>query len=182
LCIHLPDLDTLALGSIIVLTGGLASPLMSGTFCMLFFSSSSTRSAGHPSAAPPSARHRQNRPTNGHGKTGRDLLLLLWYSGLDLIIVYVVCISICRKLAFPQSAERYPPKSSISSGCERQRMAREMHDGLGAILSAVKNPKRIRERTGTARQRTENRTDECSSAPILHWPNCGAPCACCGTI
>ncbi len=133
-------LDTLALGSIIVLTGGLASPLMSGhilyaVFFVILYP--------HPLAILPPllllpviAKIAQ---LTGMEKPGRDLLLLLWYSGLDLIIVYVVVyFDLQENLHFRDLLRVSSEKQHLVRVAERQRMAREMHDGLGAILSAVK--------------------------------------------
>lgn len=133
-------MDTIALGSIIVLTGGLASPLMSGhilyaVFFVILYP--------HPLAILPPllllpviAKIAQ---LTGMEKPGRDLLLLLWYSGLDLIIVYVVVyFDLQENLHFRNLLKVSAEKQHLVRIAERQRMAREMHDGLGAILSAVK--------------------------------------------
>lgn len=133
-------LDTLALGAIIVLTGGLASPLMSGhilyaVFFVILYP--------HPLAILPPllllpiiAKIAQ---LTGIEKPGRDLLLLLWYSGLDLIIVYVVVyFDLQENLNFRNLLKVSAEKQQLVRVAERQRMAREMHDGLGAILSAIK--------------------------------------------
>jgi signal transduction histidine kinase len=75
----------------------------------------------------------------GIEKPGRDLLLLLWYSGLDLIIVYVVVyFDLQENLQFRNILQFTQEKQRLGRVAERQRMAREMHDGLGAILSTIK--------------------------------------------
>lgn len=133
-------LDTLALGSVIVLTGGLASPLMSGHILYAVFFAILYP---HPLAILPPllllpviAKISQ---LTGTEVPGRDLALLLWYSGLDLIIVYVVVyFDLQENLQFRNILEFTQEKQRLGRVAERQRMAREMHDGLGAILSTIK--------------------------------------------
>ncbi len=133
-------LDTVALGSVIVLTGGLASPLMSGHILYAVFFAILYP---HPLAILPPllllpviAKISQ---LTGIEKPGRDLLLLLWYSGLDLIIVYVVVyFDLQENLQFRNILQFSSEKQRLGRVAERQRMAREMHDGLGAILSTIK--------------------------------------------
>jgi len=133
-------LDTLALGSVIVLTGGLASPLMSGHILYAVFFAILYP---HPLAILPPllllpviAKISQ---LTGIEEPGRDLLLLLWYSGLDLIIVYVVVyFDLQENLQFRNILQLSQEKQRLGRVAERQRMAREMHDGLGAILSTIK--------------------------------------------
>lgn len=133
-------LDILALGSVIALTGGLASPLMSGHILYAVFFATLYP---HPLAILPPllllpviAKISQ---LTGIEKPGRDLLLLLWYSGLDLIIVYVVVyFDLQENLQFRNIMQLSQEKQRLGRVAERQRMAREMHDGLGAILSTIK--------------------------------------------
>lgn len=133
-------LDTVALGSVIALTGGLASPLMSGHILYAVFFAILYP---HPLAILPPllllpviAKISQ---LTGIEKPGRDLLLLLWYSGLDLIIVYVVVyFDLQENLQFRNILQLSSEKQRLGRVAERQRMAREMHDGLGAILSTIK--------------------------------------------
>lgn len=133
-------LDTVALGLVIVLTGGLASPLMSGHILYAVFFAILYP---HPLAILPPllllpviAKISQ---LTGIEKPGRDLLLLLWYSGLDLIIVYVVVyFDLQENLQFRNILQLSSEKQRLGRVAERQRMAREMHDGLGAILSTIK--------------------------------------------
>ncbi len=133
-------LDILALGSVIVLTGGLASPLMSGHILYAVFFAILYP---HPLAILPPllllpviAKISQ---LTGTEVPGRDLALLLWYSGLDLIIVYVVVyFDLQENLQFRNILQFTQEKQRLGRVAERQRMAREMHDGLGAILSTIK--------------------------------------------
>ncbi len=133
-------LDILALGSVIILTGGLASPLMSGHILYAVFFAILYP---HPLAILPPllllpviAKISQ---LTGMEDPGRDLALLLWYSGLDLIIVYVVVyFDLQENLMFKNILNLNREKQQLDRVAERQRMAREMHDGLGAILSAIK--------------------------------------------
>ncbi|MBU1239235.1 sensor histidine kinase [Myxococcota bacterium] len=133
-------IDILALGTLIVLTGGLASPLMSGlilytvVFAILY---------PHPLAIlppllllPVMAKISQLMGTE---MPGRDLLLLLWYSGLSLITVYVVVyFDFKENIRYWKEKKLQDEKNILLVVNERQRMAREMHDGLGALLSAIK--------------------------------------------
>ncbi len=133
-------IDILALGTLIILTGGLASPLMSGlilytvVFAILY---------PHPLAIlppllllPVMAKISQLMGTE---MPGRDLLLLLWYSGLSLITVYVVVyFDFKENIRYWKEKKLQDEKNHLLVVNERQRMAREMHDGLGALLSAIK--------------------------------------------
>jgi two-component system, NarL family, sensor histidine kinase DegS len=133
-------LDIVALCFLIVITGGLASPLMSGhllyaVFFVILYP--------HPLAIlppllllPAIAKISQLMGTE---VPLRDLLLLLWYSALDLIIVLtIVYFDLQENLRFRNAMSIEAERRQLSIIEERQRMAREMHDGLGATLSAIK--------------------------------------------
>jgi two-component system, NarL family, sensor histidine kinase DegS len=132
--------DIITMGSLIVLSGGLASPLMSGlilytvVFALLY---------PHPLAIiPPLLLLPVVAKINqlvGTDVPARDLILLLWYSGLDLIIVYVVVyFDFQANIQFWREKKLQKEKDLLLVMNEQQRMAREMHDGLGASLSAIK--------------------------------------------
>lgn len=67
-----------------------------------------------------------------------DLLLLIWYSALNIIIVYVIVYLNEREEAAHRdvvSLER--DLQSLAVVEERSRLSREIHDGLGASLSSL---------------------------------------------
>ncbi|MBN2724544.1 MAG: sensor histidine kinase [Deltaproteobacteria bacterium] len=133
-------IDIMVLASLIIVTGGLASPLMAGHIVYAVFFAILYP---HPLAIlppllllPAMAKVTQLMGTE---IPGRDLLLLLWYSALDLIIVYVVVFFDLQENArFREAVSLEREKRRMDLVDERQRIAREMHDGLGAMLSALK--------------------------------------------
>ncbi|MGM0596551.1 MAG: sensor histidine kinase [Myxococcota bacterium] len=132
--------DLIALVFVVVLTGGLSSPVMSGHLLYAVFFAILYP---HPLAILPALLLLPIIPKIstllGTAVGGRDLLLLLWYSGIDLIIVYVVVyFDLQENMRFRKALELEEDKRELSLINERQRIAREMHDGLGALLSTIK--------------------------------------------
>lgn len=67
-----------------------------------------------------------------------DVLTLLWYSALDFIIVYVVVYLNEREAAAHREVvELQGDLKELAVVEERNRIAREIHDGLGASLSSL---------------------------------------------
>jgi two-component system, NarL family, sensor histidine kinase DegS len=70
--------------------------------------------------------------------TAIELLTLLWYSALNFIIVYVVVYLNEREAtAHREVVELQGDLKELAIVEERNRMAREIHDGLGASLSSM---------------------------------------------
>jgi two-component system sensor histidine kinase DegS len=132
--------DLIALVFVVVLTGGLSSPIMSGHLLYAVFFAILYP---HPLAILPALLLLPIIPKIstllGTAVGARDLLLLLWYSGIDLIVVYVVVyFDLQENMRFRKALELEEDKRKLSLLDERQRIAREMHDGLGALLSTIK--------------------------------------------
>lgn len=67
-----------------------------------------------------------------------DLLTVLWYSGLNVIIVYVlVYLNERETSAHREVVSLQDDLKNLAVIEERSRLAREIHDGLGASLSAL---------------------------------------------
>ncbi len=70
--------------------------------------------------------------------TAVDLFTLLWYTGLNFIIVYVVVYLNEREAtAHREVVELQGDLKELAVVEERNRLAREIHDGLGASLSSL---------------------------------------------
>ncbi|MBU1221497.1 sensor histidine kinase [Myxococcota bacterium] len=133
-------MDIFGLAFLIIVTGGLASPLMAGhiVYAVFFAVLYPSPLAILPPLLllPVMAKISQ---LIGTEVPGRDLLLLLWYSALDLIIVYVVVyLDLLENARFREAVRLEREKRRLDIIDERQRIAREMHDGLGAMLSGIK--------------------------------------------
>lgn len=67
-----------------------------------------------------------------------DLLLVLWYSALNITVVYVVVYLEGReRIAFQQVIELQRERGQQALASQRTRIAREIHDGVGAALSGI---------------------------------------------
>jgi two-component system, NarL family, sensor histidine kinase DegS len=70
--------------------------------------------------------------------TAVEVLTLLWYSGLNFIIVYVlVYLNEREAAAHREVVELQGDLKELAVVEERSRLAREIHDGLGASLSSM---------------------------------------------
>ncbi len=74
----------------------------------------------------------------GHPVSRIDVLLLLWYSAIDCILVYMMVYLSERDRRKHRELRRLGAAlSEMAVVEERNRMAREIHDGLGGVLSSV---------------------------------------------
>jgi signal transduction histidine kinase len=74
----------------------------------------------------------------GHPVSRIDVLLLLWYSAVDCILVYMMVYLSERDRRKHRELRRLSAAlSEMAVVEERNRMAREIHDGLGGVLSSV---------------------------------------------
>jgi len=70
--------------------------------------------------------------------TAIELLTVLWYSGLNLIVVYVVVYLNERESAAHREVMKLQANlKEMAVVEERNRLARDIHDGLGASLSSL---------------------------------------------
>jgi two-component system sensor histidine kinase DegS len=70
--------------------------------------------------------------------TAVELLTVLWYSGLNVIVVYVVVYLNEREAASHREVMRLQADlKEMAVVEERNRLARDIHDGLGASLSSL---------------------------------------------
>lgn len=70
--------------------------------------------------------------------TAVEMLTLLWYSALNFIIIYVVVYLNEREIsAHREVVELQADLKELAVVEERNRLAREIHDGLGASLSSL---------------------------------------------
>jgi two-component system sensor histidine kinase DegS len=131
--------DLLALVYLITVTGGLRSPVMQGQivytvfFAMIF---PSPLAILPPLLTLPVVTKIEQ--LLGTQMATRDLMLLLWYFVVNVIIVYVVVYLDRREEeSFRELDHMQQRRRRYALTEERNRIAREMHDGLGAILSSM---------------------------------------------
>ncbi|MCC7386186.1 MAG: sensor histidine kinase [Deltaproteobacteria bacterium] len=134
------NLDLLALTTMIMASGGLRSPMMAGQVMFtIFFALLFPRLVA---IVPPLLMlpivARLDQITEGRALVAPDLFLLLWYTTLDLIAVYVLVYlnqRDQRHLRQLRALSHMREESLITE--ERLRLAREIHDGLGGTLSTL---------------------------------------------
>ncbi len=131
--------DLLALIYLITVTGGLRSPVMQGQLVYTVFFAiifPSPLSILPPLLTLPVVTKIEQ--LLGTQMATRDLMLLLWYFVVNVIIVYVVVYLDRREEeSFRELDRMQQRRRRYALTEERNRIAREMHDGLGAILSTI---------------------------------------------
>ncbi len=131
--------DLLALIYLITVTGGLRSPVMQGQLVYTVFFAiifPSPLAILPPLLTLPVVTKIEQ--LLGTQMATRDLMLLLWYFVVNVIIVYVVVYLDRREEESFRELDRMQQKRRrYALTEERARIAREMHDGLGAILSSI---------------------------------------------
>jgi len=131
--------DLLALIYLITVTGGLRSPVMQGQLVYTVFFAiifPSPLAILPPLLTLPVVTKIEQ--LLGTQMATRDLMLLLWYFVVNVIIVYVVVYLDRREEeGFRELDRMQQRRRRYALTEERSRIAREMHDGLGAILSSI---------------------------------------------
>jgi len=131
--------DLLALIYLITVTGGLRSPVMQGQLVYTVFFAiifPSPLAILPPLLTLPVVTKIEQ--LLGTQMATRDLMLLLWYFVVNVIIVYVVVYLDRREEeSFRELDRMQRRRRRYALTEERNRIAREMHDGLGAILSSI---------------------------------------------
>jgi two-component system sensor histidine kinase DegS len=114
-------------------TGDLQSPLLAAQllFTTLFVVLFPTPFAVVPPLVMFPIVIRFDRLLGGHGSAGLELFILLWYAAINGILVYtLICLT-------RSDRAKHRELKKLSAVEERNRLAREIHDGLGGVLSSV---------------------------------------------
>src|SRR5438105_4805525 len=121
-------------------TGGLRSPLLAAQllFTTLFVVLFPTPLAVVPPLLdfPPVAK--LDQLLGGHAVVQVDIFILLWYSAIKCILVYVmVYLNERDRMKHRELQKLSLALKEMAVMEERNRLAREIHDGLGGVLSSV---------------------------------------------
>lgn len=131
--------DLLALVYLVTITGGLQSPVMQGQLIYTVFFAiifPSPLAILPPLLTLPVVTKIEQ--ILGTQMATRDLMLLIWYFVVNVIVVYVVVYLDRREEeSFRELDTLQRRRRGYALTEERNRIAREMHDGLGAILSSI---------------------------------------------
>lgn len=131
--------DLIALVYLVTITGGLRSPVMQGQLIYTVFFAvifPSPLAILPPLLTLPVVTKIEQ--VLGTQMATRDLMLLLWYFVMNVIIVYVVVYLDRREEeSYRELDTLQRRRRGYALTEERNRIAREMHDGLGAILSSI---------------------------------------------
>jgi two-component system, NarL family, sensor histidine kinase DegS len=118
-------------------TGGLRSPLLAAQllFTTLFVVLFPTPFAVVPPLLTFPVVAKLEQLLGGHPVVRVDVFILLWYSALNCILVYLmVYLNERDRSRHREVSLAVREKSALE---ERNRLAREIHDGLGGVLSSV---------------------------------------------
>ncbi len=133
-------LDLCVLVWLVANTGGLRSPLLAAQllFTTLFVVLFPTPLAVVPPLLTFPVVAKLDQLFGGHAVVQIDIFILLWYSAINCILVYVMV------YLNESDRERHRELQKLHSQVrefaileERNRLAREIHDGLGGVLSSV---------------------------------------------
>jgi two-component system sensor histidine kinase DegS len=121
-------------------TGGLRSPLLAAQllFTTLFVVLFPTPFAVVPPLLTFPVVAKLDQLLGGHAVVQVDIFILLWYSAINCILVYVmVYLNERDRLKHRELQKLSHALREMAVVEERNRLAREIHDGLGGVLSSV---------------------------------------------
>lgn len=121
-------------------TGGLRSPLLAAQilFTLLFAVLFPTPFAVVPPLLTFPVVAKLDQLLGGHAAVRVDVFILLWYSAINCILVYVMVYLNDRDRTRHRELRRLSlAVREMAVVEERNRLAREIHDGLGGVLSSV---------------------------------------------
>jgi signal transduction histidine kinase len=134
------NLDLFMIAYLIVASGALRSPVLPIQLIFtLFFAMLFPRPWGiiPPLLLLPLVAH-LDQLLYGRGFVTQDIFILIFYSSINLIIVYaVVYLSGREETQQAEIVDLTRELRELAVREERQRISREMHDGLGALLSSM---------------------------------------------
>jgi len=132
--------DLCVLVWLVAVTGGLRSPLLAAQllFTTLFVVLFPTPFAVVPPLLTFPAVAKLDQLLGGHAVVQIDIFILLWYSAINCILVYLMVYLNERDRARYRDLKRlHGAVRDMAIVEERNRLAREIHDGLGGVLSSV---------------------------------------------
>jgi signal transduction histidine kinase len=121
-------------------TGGLRSPLLAAQllFTTLFVVLFPTPLAVVPPLLTFPVVAKLDQLLGGHAMVQIDIFILLWYSAINCILVYVmVYLNERDRMKHRELNKLSRTVREMAIVEERNRLAREIHDGLGGVLSSV---------------------------------------------
>ncbi len=121
-------------------TGGLRSPLLAAQllFTTLFVVLFPTPLAVVPPLLTFPVVAKLDQLLGGHAVVQIDIFILLWYSAINCILVYVMVYLNERDRTKHRELQKLTHQvRELAVVEERNRLAREIHDGLGGVLSSV---------------------------------------------
>src|SRR5205823_2542741 len=125
---------------LVSITGGLRSPLLAAQllFTILFVVLFPTPFSVVPPLLTFPVVAKLDQVLGGHAAVQIDLFILLWYSAINCILVYVmVYLNERDRLKHRELQKLSSALRDLAIVDERNRLAREIHDGLGGVLSSV---------------------------------------------
>jgi len=132
--------DLCVLVWLVSITGGLRSPLLAAQllFTILFVVLFPTPLSVVPPLLTFPVVAKLDQMLGGRGAVQIDLFILLWYSAINCILVYVIVYLNERdRLKHRELQKLSAALRDMAIVDERNRLAREIHDGLGGVLSSV---------------------------------------------
>ncbi|HEY5675348.1 MAG TPA: sensor histidine kinase, partial [Myxococcales bacterium] len=132
--------DLCVLVWLVSVTGGLRSPLLAAQllFTTLFVVLFPTPLAVVPPLLTFPVVAKLDQLLGGHPVVQIDIFILLWYSAIDCIVVYVmVYLNERDRLKHRELQKLSAAVREMAIIDERNRLSREIHDGLGGVLSSV---------------------------------------------
>jgi signal transduction histidine kinase len=132
--------DLCVLVWLVSVTGGLRSPLLAAQllFTTLFVVLFPTPLSVVPPLLTFPAVAKLDQLLGGHAVVQIDIFILLWYSAINCILVYVmVYLNERDRMKHRELQKLSLALKEMAVMEERNRLAREIHDGLGGVLSSV---------------------------------------------